>query len=181
MSRADADPDYFHQSFRRKGSDTFDRQEKRAKLNCSQFFAQRKFDIIANLREKTESEMDLIDGTPSNAANPRIKLDQNIPDRLRRIDGNEEPAELHFRGRISAPDCASLPLSLTCAGSERLKICMRRAIRFGNIALAAMMKWAVTGMTRFGLPRRHAFRIFRAARSTEMDAKGSLFARVNQR
>src|SRR5437764_15007104 len=98
MSRADADPNYFHRSFRRKGSDTFNRQEKCAKLNRAEFFAQRKFDVFAYFRKETESEVHLIAGSPSNAANPRIKLDQNVPDRFRRIDGDEEPAELHFRG-----------------------------------------------------------------------------------
>ena len=33
MALTDTDPDYFHYSFRRKGSYAFDRQEKRAKLD----------------------------------------------------------------------------------------------------------------------------------------------------
>ena len=140
MARADPDPDYLYGPFWRKSSNAFDGEKKRAEFNCSQFLAQRQLNIFANLGKKTERKMDLIAGSPSNAADARIELDQNVPDRFRRIDGNEEPAQFHFRGRISAPARASLPLSLTWVGRERLTICMRRAIKFGNTALAAMMK-----------------------------------------
>ncbi len=92
MARADPDPDYFYGPFWRESANAFDGKKKRAELNCSQFLAQRQLNILANLGEKTECKMDLIAGSPSNAADPRIEFDQNVPDRFRRIDGNEEPA-----------------------------------------------------------------------------------------
>src|SRR4029077_17752617 len=86
MTLTNADPDYFHWSFRRKCSHVFDRKEKRAKLNCAQFFAQRKIDILRNIGKKTESQMNLISGSPAHTANSRIEIDQNVADRFRRID-----------------------------------------------------------------------------------------------
>lgn len=53
MTCADADPDDFHNSFRRKCSNPFHRQKKRAKLDPAEFFLQRKFDSLRHVREKT--------------------------------------------------------------------------------------------------------------------------------
>jgi len=39
MAGAGADPDYFHQSFRRKSANAFQRKEKCAELNRIEFFA----------------------------------------------------------------------------------------------------------------------------------------------
>ena len=76
MSRADADPDNFHHSSRRKCSDSVNRQKKRVKFNRAEFFAQGKIDILRDVGKKTEREMNLIHGTPSNAANSRVKINK---------------------------------------------------------------------------------------------------------
>lgn len=135
---ADADPNNLHVALRRESSDFFDRQKECAKLNRAQFFAERKIDILRNVREKTEREMQLIARSPVHAANTRIEINQKFSNRLRWIDRNKKT--LHFRGRISAPDLGSSPLGLTCDGKERLKTFIARAIKFGNTAFAAMMK-----------------------------------------
>ena len=75
MTGADADPNNFHGSFRRKGSYFFHRQKKRAKLDRLQFFAQSKIDILGNVREKAEREVDLIRRGPAHTANVRIEPD----------------------------------------------------------------------------------------------------------
>lgn len=177
MPSTDADPDDFHNSFRRKCSDAFHRQKESAKLDRAEFFVQRKFDSLRHVREKTEREMDLIARRPTHALNVRIKIDQDFANGLRRIDRNEKP--FHFPRLISAPDLASLPLALTCDGRERLTILITRAIKFGNRAFFAMMRYAEKGMTRFGLPRAHAFTILRAARSIEIDANGIFRDQLN--
>ena len=83
MARADADPDYFHDSFGRKSSDAFDWKEEGAELNRAEFFTQRLLNILANLGEKTEREMNLIAGGPANAANVWIQRSTKIvTDRL---------------------------------------------------------------------------------------------------
>jgi len=92
VTGADANPDYFHDSSRRKSIDAFDRQKKRTKLNRIEFLAQSRLNIFTDFGEKAEREMDLIAGRPSNAAKVWIQRHQNIPDRFRRIDGNEQPA-----------------------------------------------------------------------------------------
>ena len=93
-----------------------------------------------NVREKAEREMDLIGGGPAHAANSRIEIDQNGSNRFRGIDRHEKATEFHLARRISAPDFGSLPLWLTCDGSEALNILIMRAIKFGNSAFAAMMR-----------------------------------------
>src|SRR4051812_14509184 len=107
MTRADANPNDFDGSFRRKGSDFFDRQKKRAKLDRLQFFAQGKIDILRHVREKPEGEMDLIARGPVHAANVRIELNQNLANGLRRIDRDEKT--LHCPARIASPLRDSLP------------------------------------------------------------------------
>lgn len=92
MTRPDADPDYFRDSFGRKCSDAFDWKKEWAKLNRAEFFTQGRLHFFPNFGEKTECEMHLIAGRPSNAAKMWIQRHQNFPDRFRRIDGNEQPA-----------------------------------------------------------------------------------------
>lgn len=138
MRLTDSDPNNFHMTFRRESSDSFDWQKKGAKLDRVQLFAQRKIDILGNVREKTEREMNLIARRPVDAANTRIEINENLSDRLWGIDRNEQP--LHLPRRISPPVFGSLPLWLTCGGKEPLNILMARAIKFGNSAFAAMMR-----------------------------------------
>jgi hypothetical protein len=179
MTLTNSDPDYFNRSFRRKCSNPFHGKKKRAKLNCAQFFAQRKIDVLGNVGKKTERKMSLIAGGPANASNARIEIDQNVTHRFRGIDRDEETTQFHFRGRMSAPGFASSPLWLTRGGNQRLKILIARAIKFGNTALAAIIRYAEKGITSVGLPRRQAARIFLAARWAEIEANGSLLARSN--
>ena len=170
MPSADADPDDFHNSFRRKCSDGFYRQKEGAKLDRAEFFLKCKFDSLRHVREKTEREMDLIARRPAHALNMRIEIGQDFADGLRRIDRNEKA--FHLPRLISAPDLASLPLALTCGGRERLNVPIARATKFGNTAFAAIIRYVENGITRFGLPRAQAFTIFRAARFIEIDASG---------
>ena len=138
VAGANADPDYFHDSFRRKCSNVLHRQEERAKPDRAEFFAQRKFDSLRHVRKKTEREMDLIARRPAHALNVRIEISQDFANGLRWIDRNEKA--FHLPRLISAPDLASLPLALTCGGRERLNILITRAIKFGNSAFFAMMR-----------------------------------------
>ena len=80
MSHADADPDNFYDSSRRKCSDSVDRQKERAKFNRTEFFAQGKIDILRDVRKKTEREMNLIPRSPANAANSRVKINEKRSD-----------------------------------------------------------------------------------------------------
>src|SRR2546421_911759 len=90
MAFADADPDYFHHSFRRKCSNSFDGQKKGAKFDRLEFFAQGKIDILRDLGEKTEREMDLVDSGPAHAVNSRVESAQSFSNYGGRIDRNEE-------------------------------------------------------------------------------------------
>ncbi len=83
---ADSNPDYLYDSFGWKSSHAFDRKEKCPELNPVEFFTQRKLDILGDVREKTEGEMHLIDGSPTDAADARIELNQDLPDRFWRIN-----------------------------------------------------------------------------------------------
>src|SRR5207244_9808429 len=174
MASSDADPDYVYRSSRRKGSNSLNRQKECAKVNCLEFSTQGKIDILRHVEEKTEGEMDLISDRPADAADLRIEANQKFPDRWRRINRNEQAFRVHLARRISSPDLASLPLWLTGGGKLRLNNFVTRAIRFGKTAFAAMMRYAETGITSVGLPRRQAVRIFRAARSIEIEANGIL-------
>src|SRR5262249_35778893 len=78
------------------------------------------------------------------------------------------------------PDLASLPLALTCRGRERLNVPIARAVRFGNTAFAAIIRYAEKGMIRFALPRAQASTILRAARSIEIDATGIFRDQLNR-
>ena len=80
MARSDADPDYFHHSFRRKSSDSFNRQKKGAEFDRLEFFAQRKIDILRNVGEKPKRQVHLIASGPMNTANVRIKCGENLTD-----------------------------------------------------------------------------------------------------
>ncbi len=138
MRRTNPDPNNFHDSLRWKSSYAFDRQKKRAELDRCQFFAQCKIDILRNVREKAEGEMELIPSGPVNAAKVWIQINEDLSDRLRRIDRNEKP--FHLPPRISPPVFGSLPLWLTCGGKEPLNILIARAIKFGSSAFAAMIR-----------------------------------------
>jgi len=70
---ADADPDNFWRSFCGKCSDTNNRQKERAKLNCAEFFVQRKTDIVRHITEETERQVHLSRVDPAHPANLRIK------------------------------------------------------------------------------------------------------------
>ena len=78
MSFADADPNDLDHSFRRKCSDALHRKKKRTKIDCFEFFAQSKIDILLDVGKKTEGEVDLIARRPTHAANVRIKIDQDF-------------------------------------------------------------------------------------------------------
>ena len=80
MTSANTDPNYFGRAFGRKGPDTFDWQEERAKLNRLEFFAQRKIDFLRYVGKKAQGEVHLIACGPTHAANARIKIDQNFSD-----------------------------------------------------------------------------------------------------
>ena len=70
---ADADPDNFWRSFCGKCSDPNNRQKERAKLNCAEFFVQRKTDIVRHITEETERQVHLSRVDPAHPANLRIK------------------------------------------------------------------------------------------------------------
>ena len=76
MTGTDANPNYLHDTFWRKSSDSFYRQEERAKFNRLEFFAQAELDLLRDAREKTEREMNLIDRGPADPMNTRIKIEQ---------------------------------------------------------------------------------------------------------
>lgn len=76
MTGADANPDYLHDAFWRKSSNSFNRQEERAKFNRLEFFAQAELDVLRHAWEKTEREMNLIDRGPADPMNTRIKIEQ---------------------------------------------------------------------------------------------------------
>jgi len=181
MAFADADPDYFHHSFRRKCSNSFDGQKKGAKFDRLEFFAQGKIDILRDLGEKTEREMDLVDSGPAHAVNSRVESAQSFSNYGGRIDRNEETFRAHLPRTISWPAFASLPLWLTRGGKPRLKLFISRAIKLGKTAFAAMMRQAEKGMMRTDWPPAQAFTIFRAARSAEIDANGILRDQSNHR
>ena len=86
MTGPDADPDNFHHSFWRKGSNSLHGQEKGAKFNHFQFFMQGMLDVLRNVWEKAQREMNLIAGRPANTWDPRIEIDQKLSDRWGRID-----------------------------------------------------------------------------------------------
>lgn len=86
MSLADSNPNYFYDSPGRKSSHAFDGKKKCPELDCIEFFAQGKLDSFGNIGKKTKSEMYLIDGSPTDAADARIKRGEDFPDRLRRIN-----------------------------------------------------------------------------------------------
>ena len=75
MTGPDTDPDYLHNSFRRKSADPFNGKKKCAKFDRAEFLAERGFDIFADIGEEAESKMHLIAGGPANTANMRIQLD----------------------------------------------------------------------------------------------------------
>ena len=80
MPWADADPNDLYDALRRKRFDSLNRQKKGAKFNRLQFFAQGKIDILRHVGKKPERQVHLIAGSPMNAANARIKVDQNFSD-----------------------------------------------------------------------------------------------------
>ena len=80
MARADADPDNFYMTLGRKSSNALDRKKERAELDCFEFFAQSKIDILRYVGKKAESKMHLIAGGPADAANLWIKIDQSFSD-----------------------------------------------------------------------------------------------------
>src|SRR5436309_11538656 len=83
MCLSDSNPDNLHVTFRREGSDAFDRQKKRAKFNRTQFFTQRRVDIVGNVRKKAEREVDLIRRSPAHPGNVRIEMCEEFADRVR--------------------------------------------------------------------------------------------------
>jgi len=83
MCLSDSNPDNLHVTFRREGSDAFDRQKKRAKFNRAQFFTQRRVDIVGNVRKKAEREVDLIRRSPAHPGNVRIEMCEEFADRVR--------------------------------------------------------------------------------------------------
>ena len=78
MARADADPDNFYMTLGRKSSNALDRKKERAELDCCEFFAQSKIDILRDVGEKTEREMNLIAHRPMHAANVRVEIDEKL-------------------------------------------------------------------------------------------------------
>lgn len=140
MARPDSNPDYFCDSFWRESADAFNRKEECAKLDRAEFFAQGGLNVFADFGKKTEGEVQLIHGGPSNAFNVWIQRHQNIPDRFWRIDRDKQPAQFHFRALIARPLRASLPSWLTRPGSPRLINLITQAERFGKTALAAIAK-----------------------------------------
>src|SRR2546430_16770487 len=76
MTRADADPDNFYHSSRRKCADSVDRQKERAKFNRVEFFAQGEIDILGDVGKKTEGEMNLVRGSPAHAANSGVQVNE---------------------------------------------------------------------------------------------------------
>ena len=181
MTFADADPDDFRRTLRWKRSDPLDGKKEGVELDRRQVCAQVVIDPFRHVGKETKRKMHLIACSPTHAANLRIKIDKRLLDRRRRANRNKQALRLHLPRLISAPDFGSFPLWLTGGGSERLNVLIARAIKFGNSAFAAMIRYAENGMTRTGLPRAQAVKILRAARSTEIDANGILRDQSNQR
>src|ERR1700731_5008226 len=152
MTFPNADPDDFRRTFRWKRPNAFNGQEKCAELDRAQVFAQCTIDMFRYVGKESESEIHLMTLRPAHTANARVKIDEGLLDNWRRGDRNKEALGFHFWPRTSAPERASSPLLLTRGGIDRFTIFMTRAIRFGNNAFAAMMKYADQGMTRLGLP-----------------------------
>ena len=76
MTFSDADPDDFRRTFGWKRPNALDRKKKCAKLDCAQFFAQRKIDMFRDVGKKTERQMHLIAFRPAHTANARVKIDK---------------------------------------------------------------------------------------------------------
>jgi len=57
MTGARPNPDYFHQSFRRKSADAFEGKEKRAELDRTKFFPERELNGLGNIGKKTKSKV----------------------------------------------------------------------------------------------------------------------------
>src|SRR5260370_37804319 len=73
MAFSDAVPDYFYRSFRRKGSNSLNRQKDCAKVNCLEFSPQGKIDILRHVEAKTEDDMDLLTALPTDTADLQIE------------------------------------------------------------------------------------------------------------
>ena len=140
MTFSDADPDDFRRTFRWKRSNAFKGKKKWAELDRAQIFAQCTIDMFRCVGKETEREMHLITRGPAHTANAWVEIDERLLNNLRRADRDKEALGFHFWPRTSAPERASSPLLLTRGGIDRFTIFMTRAVRFGNNALAAMMK-----------------------------------------
>src|SRR5439155_24197622 len=74
MGLTHADPDDFRRAFRWKRANSGDREEKCAELNRTEFFAQRKIDIIRDVGEESKRQVHLLGISPAHAAKLRIKF-----------------------------------------------------------------------------------------------------------
>ena len=90
MSATNADPNDFRRALRRKCAHAGDRQKKRPKLDCPEFFAQHEIDILSNVAEEAQGQMHLFGIDPTHSANLWIKIDQEVFAEFRQINRDKQ-------------------------------------------------------------------------------------------
>ena len=98
MTCADTKPDDFRAAFCRENSKSTERKKKRAELNREQVFAQFCFDAGFDVSEKAQGKMQLFRLEPADAAQLRIKPNEQRGDRVRQFQTNEKPFCSHRDG-----------------------------------------------------------------------------------
>jgi hypothetical protein len=90
MRLPDADPDDFRGALCGKSSDADNGQKESAELDRTEFFPQRKIDVVRHIAKETERQMYLSRVDPAHTANVRINTCKQLTRWLRQIDRNEE-------------------------------------------------------------------------------------------
>jgi hypothetical protein len=90
MRLPDADPDDFRGALCGKSSDADNGQKESAELDRTEFFPQRKIDVVRHIAKETERQMYLSRVDPAHTANVRINTCNQLARWLRQIDCNEE-------------------------------------------------------------------------------------------